>query len=286
MRTELVGAAITCPRCGEDRLEGLRLCSRCGLDLAGARAAGAPAAGAPAAETADASPAALPAERRMGAPAAVIPAAITPAAPAAWPPPAVPQAKAPASGRRVSRTGRLAVIGGALVLVGAVVAVAAAGLGALPGAGPDDDARWDGSLHLPATIADRRPFEVEAEVLNDGDARTERVWLVIEWRPADLAFDADAHGRVVNCDPRTCEFRDDGPRATSTVVWPGLDAGERRVLSVTVEVQGIEAGHEYVFRVRTGVGADEGTLGGGNTWTLDVAVEAPAAGMRGTGGSG
>jgi hypothetical protein len=183
-----------------------------------------------------------------------------------------PAARAPtAVGRRASRAGWVAAIGGAAVFLVAAVAVVIAA-GRFPGvAGPL--AQWDRMLTDPTRAAVDVPFAVEVEAGNPATGATDRVWMVIEWRPSDGSLTPGARGRFAGCVPSSCSYRDDPIAGTTVVFWPGLPAGGRQAYKVTAAVTGITTGETLVYRVHTGTGPDERTLDGGRTWDLELKVD-------------
>jgi hypothetical protein len=245
----VVGRA--CARCGAGAEGEARFCARCGLDLGAPPPPVAPLPG--------------PAPAITARPAPLLPAE-------------------PSSiGRRASSRGWLVVIGGAaLLLAGSVGVIAVTGRGASPGAPPGASpatapglppARFDEMLSHGSTVAAGAPFEIEVEAVNPAAAATDRLWLVIEWRPADLPATHGARGSLVACEPAGCDSRED-PAAERTVVsWPGLAPGARRVLRLTVAAEGLVPGTTFWSRVRSGSGADETVMGGGYVWDLDLEVE-------------
>ena len=250
------GAAF-CPRCGEGRPQGAHFCPRCGLDLV-----------------------------EIEVPAPPVPATSQPpvAPTPAWQPPpvayaaavpvsaAAPVAGPSAVGRRGSGAGWVVVVVAALAFLGASLALIAAG-GGLAGHGPL--ATWDRMLTDPTSVAEGEPFDIEVEAVNGAAGPTGAVWLVIDWRPDDRAFDPDAAGRFVACIPADCRFRDDEADGRTIVQWPSLAAGERRAFVVTVELTGLDSGMTFHYRVTTGTGANETSIAGGNRWSLDLEVREP-----------
>jgi len=254
-------AVVSCSRCGEDCPEGARFCSRCGLDLVHGDDAPLTQGDAPVLLPPPVPPPA--ASGRAPAPAPTpYPAAQGPS-PAAITPTAV--------GRRASRAGWVAAPGGAavfLVAAGAVVVAA----GRYPGvSGPL--AQWGSMLTDPTRAAADVPFAIEAEARNPAATATDRVWMVIEWRPSDGSLTPAARGRFAGCAPSSCSYRDDPATGTTVVYWPGLPAGGRQAYTVTAAVTGIIAGDRLVYRVHTGTGPDERTLDGGRTWDLELTGE-------------
>ena len=157
-------------------------------------------------------------------------------------------------------------------MAGAFLVTALVIIGAAPAPRAAPEARWDQLLTTPILVANRDPFDIEAAVISTGTTATDPVWLVISWRPEGAGVNPDAVGQFVSCVPDDCRYRDDVAAGTTTVWWPGLRPGERRALTLTVAVSGIDAGGTFRYRVVSGVGADERSLGGGRTWTLDPDV--------------
>lgn len=162
------------------------------------------------------------------------------------------------------------VVVAALAFLGASLALIAAG-GGLTGHGPL--ATWDRMLTDPTSVAEGEPFDIEVEAVNGAAGPTGSVWLLIDWRPGDRAFDPDAVGRFVACTPIDCRFRDDEAGGRTVVYWPGLAGGERQAFVVTVELTDIDSGTIFHYRVTTGTGANESSIAGGNRWSLDLEVD-------------
>jgi zinc-ribbon domain len=272
------GAAF-CPRCGEERPQGAHFCPRCGLDLAEIElpAGVSPPAATPVGGTAVQVPAPpLPAPR--------VPATPQPQLAPPWQPPpgapgtagpvpaAAPFADPSAVGRRASGAGWVVVVVAALAFLAASLALIAAG-GGLGGQAPL--ATWDRILTTPTSVAEGEPFDIEAQAGNGAAEPTGLVWLVIDWRPDDRAFDPDAVWRFGACVPADCRFRDDEAGGRTVVSWAGLAAGERQAFVVTVELTGIDGGTTVHYGVTTGTGADEASLAGGKRWSLDLEVRQP-----------
>ena len=220
---------MACPRCGEGRPDGARFCLRCGVPFSTDR----PTDGLP---------------RSMWGPAAVgLPA-----------PSAV--------GRRASRAGWIGVLLGA----GAFLAAA---LGVIAAAGNPDarmpTARWDDSIRNPTWTAAGSPFDVSVEAANPAATSTDRLWLVVEWRPDGLG---DTAVRLVACQPTDCQYREDAVAGITVVVWPGLTAGSHHEYSTTLAVDRAAAGESVVFRVSAGTGAAETRLRGVSRWTVAMDI--------------
>ena len=165
----------------------------------------------------------------------------------------------------------MASIGGAAVFLVAAVAVVVAA-GRYPGvSGPL--AQWDRMLTDPTRAAVDVPFAIEVEARNPAATTTDRVWMVIEWRPSDGSLTPAARGRFAGCVPSSCSYRDDPAAGTTVVYWPGLPAGGREAYTVTAAVTGVTPGQTLVYRVHSGTGPDERTLDGGRTWNLELIAE-------------
>lgn len=272
------GAAF-CPRCGEGRPPGAHFCPRCGLDLVGIELPeGTAPPVSPSVEPRPAPPveppAAPPAAPPVALPVPLTYASAVPAAAAApfTGPVAGAVAGPSAVGRRASGAGWIVVVVATLAFLGASLALIVAG-GGLDARGPL--ATWDRMLSDPVAVTEGEPFDLEVEAVNGASRTTDLVWLVIDWRPDDRAFDPDAVGRFVACVPADCRFRDDVAEGRTVVHWPGLAPGERQAFAVTVELTGVDGGTTLHYRAMTGTGADEASLAGGNRWSLDLDVREP-----------
>ena len=262
---------ITCPRCGSASAPDARFCATCGEGLLAAPAPPAPAASQPV-------PPLPPGAAAVPAPPVVVrtpvAVAVLGAPPSTSPFPAIQPSSV---GRRASPLSWAGVmLGAAVFLAAALAVVAAAGAPAPGGAGSASDAplaRFDTTLYDGGTVSDRVPWDVEVEAVNPAPALTDRLWMIIEWAPDGAAGLPGMRGRFVACEPETCEAREDSAGRRTVVSWPGLPAGERRVLRTTVVATGLEPGIPLAYRVTTGSGPTETTMDGGNTWNLLLETE-------------
>jgi hypothetical protein len=199
----------------------------------------------------------------LATPTSWVPASPTPTASAAPAPSAV--------GRRAPGFGWVVAVGGAILVLVAAVGVLVIEDRLAVATGPA--ARWDRLVYDGTEISPGVPFRIEVEAVNPANAPTDRVWMIVDWQPDDRAYDPDAVGRWVSCEPGDCHYRDDPEAATTIVYWPGLAPGGRRVYTLTAQVEGIEPGQTFHYEVRTGTGPGERAIDGGNTWRLDLDVQ-------------
>jgi len=277
--------ARTCARCGAGADADARYCARCGAETASP--AGPPPDGRASPDEHGASPGPPPPITLAPSPPAPVAGPARPAPTQGVTPGVVagarPATEPSAIGRRASPLGWIGVVlaaGGFLAASIGVIALAGRGSvpsdrpggGGAPAAGPPV-ARFDEGLYDGATVTEDEPFEIEVEAVNPAGAATERLWLIVDWHPADLPVMAGARGSFRSCDPARCAVREEPDGSRTVVSWPGLAAGERRVLRVTVAASGLEPGGDLWYRVRTGSGPSETALDGISVWDLTLEVE-------------
>jgi hypothetical protein len=197
--------------------------------------------------------------------------------------PAAPAAGPSAIGRRASPLGWVGVILAAIGFLAAslgviVLAGDMSGRSDRPGGSGAPvmgapAARFDEGLYDGSSVTEGVPFEIEVEAVNPAGAATDRLWLVIEWRPVDLPATAGARGSFRACDPLACAVREEPDGSRTVVSWPGLPPAGRQVLRVTVAASGLEPGGDLWYRVRTGSGPSETALEGTSVWDLMLEVE-------------
>ena len=214
------------------------------------------------------------------------------------PPPRFEQPNAPipsAVGRRASPVvwlevllvvAAFAVVSSGLVVVGLRTArpseTAAPGAAAMtarpertgvPGAAPAILAKFDQMLGDGSAIRSGAAYTIEVEAANRATATTERIWMVIEWRPEDRVPSPRASGRFLACAPTDCQSADLDAGGRTEISWPGLGPSEHHVFRATVVVDGLEPGSTFQYRVSTGSGASAESMDGGLTWDLDLDVQ-------------
>lgn len=284
MTTMPVAATLACGGCGHLRAPDDGFCAGCGARFEDDLAA-----------TAGTVPRVPP------VPPDVPPGATPPPAPPAGPapPPGAPgpgpwsdaAAALPspsAVGRRATAAGWAGVALGVLLFTSASVALVAAGRhldavgpravpgSALPAPGGLPTVHFDDRLYDGATVVPGEPLGIRVAASNPTAATTDWVWLVVEWRPADLGADAAQSGRLVGCSPTPCTSWDETATGTTTVRWPGLPAGERATYEVTAVISGVDAGDVFHYRITTGSGASAASMTDARAWDLELDVEAPA----------
>ena len=259
MDVHMVVVGGPCPRCGRAGDADARFCGGCGLDLATIAATPPPPPPTPIAPPPPSTVAAQP------------PPDAAPGIRAAGPP-----VEPSAIGRRASPLGWIAVVLGAgafLAVSFGVISLAGNERDVAVGPGAAPLARFDRTLYDGATVTPGEPFEIEVEAVNPAATATAPLWMVIEWRPEDLAATPGASGAFVACDPAGCASTDERGPGRTIVSWPGLPPGGRQVLRATVVVDDLVADTTFRYRVLTGSGETEAAVDGGYTWDLELEVE-------------